>query len=74
MRRSVGSSREDSCYWQQRECNNAVAKRSRDRRILREVRMALKVSFLENRPRRLRRCSLLAYVRNASRVISNIPQ
>ncbi|XP_075976549.1 uncharacterized protein LOC142976870 isoform X2 [Anticarsia gemmatalis] len=48
MRRSVRStnSDQDDAYRRQRERNNFAAKQSRDRRKLREIHLALKVSYL----------------------------
>lgn len=48
MRRSVQSRNEaeDEAYRQQRERNNHAAKQSRNRRKLREIHLALKVSYL----------------------------
>jgi ribosomal protein L32 len=51
MRRAVRSMNQDSTndlYRKQRERNNFAAKQSRDRRKLREIHLALKVSFLKN--------------------------
>ncbi|KAJ8719312.1 hypothetical protein PYW08_011487 [Mythimna loreyi] len=50
MRRAVQASQTaDDSYRKQRERNNYAAKQSRDRRKLRELRLALKVSFLEKK-------------------------
>lgn len=48
MRRAVRSNNEtnDDSYRKQRERNNFAAKQSRDRRKLREIHLALKVSYL----------------------------
>ncbi|XP_047997550.1 D site-binding protein-like [Leguminivora glycinivorella] len=56
MRRSVRSTKEtvDDSYRQQRERNNFAAKQSRDRRKLREVRLALKVTYLEKEAAKLK--------------------
>ncbi|XP_028174536.1 thyrotroph embryonic factor-like [Ostrinia furnacalis] len=51
MRRAVRSTNQDSAndaYRKQRERNNYAAKQSRDRRKMREIHLALKVSFLKN--------------------------
>ncbi|KAI8431866.1 hypothetical protein MSG28_004425 [Choristoneura fumiferana] len=54
MRRTVEFTKvKDGGYRQQRELNNAAAKLSRERRKLREVKLALKVSFLEKKIRKL---------------------
>lgn len=49
MRRAVGSNSEtnNDSYRKQRERNNFAAKQSRDRRKLREIHLALKVSYLK---------------------------
>ncbi|XP_063538713.1 D site-binding protein-like [Cydia strobilella] len=56
MRRSVRTTKEtvDDSYKQQRERNNFAAKQSRDRRKLREVRLALKVTYLEKEAAKLK--------------------
>ncbi|KAL0829127.1 hypothetical protein ABMA28_003981 [Loxostege sticticalis] len=51
MRRAVRSTNQDSAndsYRKQRERNNFAAKQSRDRRKMREIHLALKVSYLKN--------------------------
>ncbi|CAH0400117.1 unnamed protein product [Chilo suppressalis] len=51
MRRAVRSTNQDAAndaYRKQRERNNFAAKQSRDRRKLREIHLALKVSYLKN--------------------------
>lgn len=55
MRRSVhGKQEDDEGYRKQRERNNFAAKQSRDRRKLREVRLALQVTFLTKKLAALR--------------------
>lgn len=55
MRRSVQSKQEDDDgYRKQRARNNFAAKQSRDRRKLREVRLALQVTFLKKKLAALR--------------------
>ncbi|XP_026330990.1 thyrotroph embryonic factor-like [Hyposmocoma kahamanoa] len=55
MRRSVQSNQEDDDgYRKQRARNNFAAKQSRDRRKLREVRLALQVTFLRKKLAALR--------------------
>ncbi|XP_013162010.1 PREDICTED: D site-binding protein-like [Papilio xuthus] len=55
MRRAVqGSAAADDSYRRQRERNNHAAKQSRDRRKLREIHLALKVTFLRNELAKLR--------------------
>lgn len=55
MRRSVQSKQEnDDSYRKQRARNNFAAKQSRDRRKLREVRLALQVTFLRKKLAALR--------------------
>ncbi|KPI91007.1 hypothetical protein RR46_14511 [Papilio xuthus] len=50
MRRAVqGSAAADDSYRRQRERNNHAAKQSRDRRKLREVRLAFQVTFLKKK-------------------------
>ncbi|XP_046967693.1 transcription factor VBP-like [Vanessa cardui] len=50
MRRAVQTSQEaDDSYRKQRERNNYAAKQSRDRRKLREVRLAFQVTFLKKK-------------------------
>lgn len=50
MRRSVQSKQEDDDFYRkQRARNNFAAKQSRDRRKLREVRLALQVTFLKKK-------------------------
>lgn len=51
MRRAVRSTNQDAAndaYRKQRERNNFAAKQSRDRRKMREIHLALKVSYLKN--------------------------
>ncbi|XP_047533892.1 thyrotroph embryonic factor-like [Vanessa atalanta] len=49
MRRAVQTSQNaDDSYRKQRERNNFAAKQSRDRRKLREIHLALKVTYLKN--------------------------
>lgn len=69
MRRAVCSNNEtnDDSYRKQRERNNFAAKQSRDRRKLREIHLALKVSYLRKEVAGLK--SLLA-----SRVCSRCHQ
>ncbi|XP_047533894.1 transcription factor VBP-like [Vanessa atalanta] len=55
MRRAVQTSQEaDDSYRKQRERNNYAAKQSRDRRKLREVRLAFQVTFLKKKIANLR--------------------
>lgn len=55
MRRTVQSKQEDDDgYRKQRERNNFAAKQSRDRRKLREVRLAFQVTFLKKKLAALR--------------------
>ncbi|CAK1542867.1 unnamed protein product [Leptosia nina] len=50
MKRAVQSTQaEDDMYRKQRERNNFAAKQSRDRRKLREVRLAFQVTFLKKK-------------------------
>ncbi|CAG9582943.1 unnamed protein product [Danaus chrysippus] len=50
MRRAVQTTQEaDDLYRKQRERNNFAAKQSRDRRKLREVRLAFQVTFLKKK-------------------------
>lgn len=49
MRRAVQTTQAaDDSYRKQRERNNFAAKQSRDRRKLREIHLALKVTYLKN--------------------------
>lgn len=55
MRRAVQTNQAaDDCYRKQRERNNYAAKQSRDRRKLREVRLAFQVTFLKKKIAALR--------------------
>ncbi|XP_053608605.1 D site-binding protein-like [Plodia interpunctella] len=57
MRRAVKSTNQDSAndsYRKQRERNNFAAKQSRDRRKMREIHLALKVSYLKNEMAKLK--------------------
>ncbi|XP_050663957.1 transcription factor VBP-like [Leptidea sinapis] len=55
MRRAVHSTHTaDDSYRRQRERNNHAAKQSRDRRKLREIHLALKVTYLKNEVSRLK--------------------
>lgn len=59
MRRAVQTSQiADDSYRKQRERNNFAAKQSRDRRKLREIHLALKVTYLKNELTKLK--SMLA--------------
>lgn len=59
MRRAVQTTQNaDDSYRKQRERNNFAAKQSRDRRKLREIHLALKVTYLKNEVAKLK--SLLA--------------
>ncbi|CAH0726820.1 unnamed protein product, partial [Brenthis ino] len=59
MRRAVQTSQNaDDSYRKQRERNNFAAKQSRDRRKLREIHLALKVTYLKNEMAKLK--SMLA--------------
>ncbi|XP_034833022.1 transcription factor VBP-like [Maniola hyperantus] len=55
MRRAVQTSQAaDDSYRKQRERNNFAAKQSRDRRKLREIHLALKVTYLKNEVAKLK--------------------
>ncbi|CAG4961322.1 thyrotroph embryonic factor-like [Colias croceus] len=55
MRRAVQTSQNaDDSYRKQRERNNYAAKQSRDRRKLREIHLALKVTYLKNEVAKLK--------------------
>ncbi|XP_045451960.1 transcription factor VBP-like [Melitaea cinxia] len=55
MRRAVQTDQNvDDSYRKQRERNNFAAKQSRDKRKLREIRLALKVTYLSNEVSRLK--------------------
>ncbi|XP_039757329.1 transcription factor VBP-like [Pararge aegeria] len=55
MRRAVQTSQTaDDSYRKQRERNNFAAKQSRDRRKLREIHLALKVTYLKNEVAKLK--------------------
>ncbi|XP_023950021.1 transcription factor VBP-like [Bicyclus anynana] len=55
MRRAVQTSQAaDDSYRKQRERNNYAAKQSRDRRKLREIHLALKVTYLKNEVAKLK--------------------
>lgn len=55
MRRAVQTGQNvDDSYRRQRERNNFAAKQSRDKRKLREIRLALKVTYLSNEVTRLK--------------------
>ncbi|XP_045451961.1 transcription factor VBP-like [Melitaea cinxia] len=56
MRRTIQIERNvDDFYRKQRERNNIAAKQSRDKRKLREIRLAVKVTYLSNEIARLKR-------------------
>lgn len=51
---SINSGVMDSTYYERRQKNNAAAKRSRDRRKIKEDEIAIRAKFLENRNRELK--------------------